>query len=55
VRYEIAYGEPFRFYEEFPPEALEDPHSVRYMTERVRRRIQEMVDQRVLDRRAKRR
>jgi 1-acyl-sn-glycerol-3-phosphate acyltransferase len=55
VRYEIAYGEPFRFYEEFPPEALEDPHSVRYMAERVRRRIQEMVDQRVLDRRAKRR
>jgi 1-acyl-sn-glycerol-3-phosphate acyltransferase len=55
VRYEIVYGEPFRFYEEFPPEALEDPHSVRYMAERVRRRIQEMVDQRVLDRRAKRR
>jgi 1-acyl-sn-glycerol-3-phosphate acyltransferase len=55
VRYEIAYGEPFRFYEEYPPEALEDPHAVRYMTEQVRRRIQEMVDQRVLDRRAKRR
>jgi 1-acyl-sn-glycerol-3-phosphate acyltransferase len=55
VRYEIAYGEPFRFYDEYPPEALEDPHAVRYMTEQVRRRIQEMVDQRVLDRRAKRR
>ena len=55
VRYEIAYGEPFRFYDEYPPEALDDPHAVRYMTEQVRRRIQEMVDQRVLDRRAKRR
>jgi 1-acyl-sn-glycerol-3-phosphate acyltransferase len=55
VRYEIAYGEPFRFYDEFPPEAIEDPHAVRYMAEQVRRRIQEMVDQRVLDRRAKRR
>ena len=54
VRYEIAYGEPFRFYDEFPPEALEDPHAVRYMAERVRRRIQEMVDQRVLARRSKR-
>jgi 1-acyl-sn-glycerol-3-phosphate acyltransferase len=55
VHYEIAYGEPFRFYDEFPPEAVEDPHAVRYMTEQVRRRIQEMVDERVLARRAKRR
>lgn len=55
VRYEIAYGEPFRFYDEYPPESLEDPHAVRYMAEQVRRRIQEMVDQRVLDRRAQRR
>ncbi len=55
VRYQIAYGEPFRFYDEYPPEAIEDPHAVRYMAEQVRRRIQEMVDQRVLDRRAKRR
>jgi len=54
VRYEIAYGEPFRFYDEFPPEALEDPHAVRYMAEQVKRRIQEMVDQRVMARRAKR-
>lgn len=55
VHYEIAYGEPFRFYDEFAPEAVEDPHAVRYMTEQVRRRIQEMVDERVLARRAKRR
>lgn len=55
VHYEIAYGEPFRFFDEFPPEAVEDPHAVRYMAEQVRRRIQEMVDERVLARRAKRR
>jgi 1-acyl-sn-glycerol-3-phosphate acyltransferase len=51
VKYEIRYGEPFRFYEEYPPESAEDPHSVRYLAEQVRRRIQEMVDQRVLARR----
>jgi 1-acyl-sn-glycerol-3-phosphate acyltransferase len=53
VKYEIRYGEPFRFYEEYPPESAEDPHAVRYMAEQVRRRIQEMVDQRVLARRNK--
>jgi 1-acyl-sn-glycerol-3-phosphate acyltransferase len=52
VKYEIRYGEPFRFYEEYPSESAEDPHAVRYMAEQVRRRIQEMVDQRVLARRA---
>jgi 1-acyl-sn-glycerol-3-phosphate acyltransferase len=55
VHYEIAYGEPFRFYEEFPSGASDDPHAVRYMAEQVRRRIQEMVDQRVLARRARKR
>ncbi len=51
VKYEIAYGEPFRFYEEYPASALDDPHAVRYMAEQVRRRIQEMVDRRVMARR----
>ena len=54
VRYEIAYGEPFRFHEEFPADTADDPHAVRYMAEQVRRRIQEMVDQRVIARRTKR-
>jgi len=54
VRYQIHYGEPFHFHEEFPPETADDPHAVRYLAEKVRRRIQEMVDQRVLARRAKR-
>ncbi len=54
VKYEIEYGSPFRFYEEFPPEVADDPHAVRYMAEQVRRRVQEMIDRRVLARRGKR-
>jgi 1-acyl-sn-glycerol-3-phosphate acyltransferase len=53
VRYEIRYGEPFRFYEEYPAEAIEDPHAVRYMAEQVRRRIQEMLDRGALARRSR--
>ncbi len=54
VKYEIRYGEPFRFYEEYPEEAAQDPHAVRYMAERVRRRIQELVDRGALARRSRR-
>ena len=54
VKYEIVYGEPFHFYEEFPPEVADDPHAVRYMAEQVKRRIQEMVDRGVLARRTPR-
>ena len=50
-KYEISYGEPFRFYEDFGASAVEDPHAVRYMAEQVRRRIQEMIDRRVVARR----
>ena len=51
VKYEIRYAEPFRFYEGYQAEAAEDPLAIRYMAEQVRRRIQEIVDQRVLIRR----
>jgi 1-acyl-sn-glycerol-3-phosphate acyltransferase len=51
VQYEIRYGEPVRFYEEYPAKALGDPHAIRYMAEQVRRRIQEMLDRGVLARR----
>ena len=53
VKYEIVYGEPFRFYEEYPEKVARDPHAVRYMAEQVRRRLQEIVDRRVLERRRK--
>lgn len=55
VRYQIRYGEPFRFYEEYPRDATQDPTAVRYMAEQVRRRVQEMVDRDVLERRQPRR
>ena len=44
VKYEITYGEPFRFHEEFPPSTLDDPHALRYMAEQVKQRIQDLVD-----------
>lgn len=53
VKYEITYGQPMRFYEEFPDGIVDDPHAVRYMAEQVRRRIQEMVDRGALTRRAR--
>jgi 1-acyl-sn-glycerol-3-phosphate acyltransferase len=51
VKYQIRYGEPFRFYEEFPDGPTQDPAAVRYMADQVRRRVQEMVDRDVLARR----
>ncbi len=54
VKYEITYGQPMRFYEEFPDRIVDDPHAIRYMAEQVRRRIQEMVDRGALKRRARR-
>ena len=53
VKYQLSYGQPFRFYEEFPESVLDDPHAVRYMAERVRRRVQEMVDRNALSRRSR--
>ena len=53
VKYEIEYGEPFHFYEDYPTEAINDPHAVRYMAQQVRRRVEEMVDRAVLARRAR--
>jgi 1-acyl-sn-glycerol-3-phosphate acyltransferase len=52
VKYEIHYGEPLHFYEDYPSGATTDPHAIRYMAEQVRRRVQEMVDRRVLARRS---
>ena len=53
VKYEIRYGEPFRFYEDFRADDASDPHAIQYMAEQVRRRLQEMTDARVLERRGR--
>ena len=54
VKYEIHYGEPFRFHEEIRDGSSVDPEAIHYMAEQVRHRVQEMVDRRVLERRQRR-
>jgi 1-acyl-sn-glycerol-3-phosphate acyltransferase len=43
-KYCIYYDEPFRFFEEYPPEAADDAHTVRILADKVQVRIQEMID-----------
>jgi 1-acyl-sn-glycerol-3-phosphate acyltransferase len=45
VQYHIRYGAPFRFYEEYPPEATEDPDLMQSLAEKVRLTVQEMLDE----------
>lgn len=45
VSYRIIYGEPMLFHEEFGPGAAEDPELCRRLAGRVRRTIQELIDQ----------
>ena len=52
VKYAIRYGEPFRFYEEYPPDTVNDPEKVRSLADRVRLTIQEMIDQGLQERKA---
>ena len=44
VKYTIRYGEPFRFYESYPPEATDDPELMQGLAEKVQLRVQEMID-----------
>lgn len=44
VRYHITYGEPFRFYEEYPPEAADEPETVRMLATKVRLAVQDLID-----------
>jgi 1-acyl-sn-glycerol-3-phosphate acyltransferase len=44
VKYRIMYGEPFHFYRDYPREAARDPRLVDELAERVRSKVQEMVD-----------
>jgi 1-acyl-sn-glycerol-3-phosphate acyltransferase len=44
VKYHMAYGEPFRFHEEYPPEAAEDADVVRMLADKVQISVQEMID-----------
>jgi len=44
VQYHITYGEPFCFYEEYPPEAARDAQTLRMLADKVQVRIQEMIE-----------
>jgi len=44
VSYRIVYGEPLRFHERFGPEGADDARLVRYLTNQVRRTVQQLVD-----------
>ncbi|MFQ5417712.1 MAG: lysophospholipid acyltransferase family protein [Myxococcota bacterium] len=46
VSYRIVYGEPLRFHERFGPEGADHPQLVRYLANRVRRTVQQMIDRR---------
>jgi 1-acyl-sn-glycerol-3-phosphate acyltransferase len=44
VQYHIQYGEPLYFFEEYPPEAAQDPETVRMLADKVQLIVQEMVN-----------
>ncbi|NOZ85799.1 MAG: acyltransferase family protein [Deltaproteobacteria bacterium] len=50
VKYFIEYGDPIRFYEEYGPEAIEDPGLMRSLADRVRLAVQDRVDRLVEER-----
>jgi len=45
TKYYIVYGEPIRFYEEYPPEAVDEPETTRNLADRVQLKVQEMVNE----------
>ncbi len=44
VKYQIAYGEPIFLHREYPREAARDPDAVKAIAEKIRSRVQGMVD-----------
>ncbi|RMF18525.1 MAG: acyltransferase family protein [Candidatus Dadabacteria bacterium] len=44
TKYDIYYGEPIRFYEEFAEDTVQNPEMVETLTLEVKERIQKMID-----------
>ncbi|MCB9477800.1 MAG: acyltransferase family protein [Deltaproteobacteria bacterium] len=44
VKYHLYYGEPMHLYEDYGPEAINDPNTIRMLADRVQMRVQEMVN-----------
>jgi len=45
TKYYICYGEPFKLYEEYPPEAVNEPETMRTLADKVQLKVQEMLDE----------
>lgn len=43
TKYYICYGEPFKFYEEYPPDAVKEPETMRTLADKVQLKVQEMI------------
>ena len=52
VRYHIRYGKPIKFYEEYRPETLKDPETVRMLADKVHEIVQGMVNQGLKERKS---
>ena len=44
VKYHIYYGKPLHFYEDYPPETVSDPETVRMLADKVQLIVQDMVN-----------
>lgn len=45
TKYYIQYGEPFKFYEEYSPDAVKEPETMRTLADKVQLKVQEMVNE----------
>lgn len=45
VKYHIYYGKPFHFYKKYPPTTVKDPKVIRMLSEKVQKKVQEMVNE----------
>jgi 1-acyl-sn-glycerol-3-phosphate acyltransferase len=45
VKYHIYYGEPIRFYEDYPPETVDDIETTRMLASKVQLIVQDMVNE----------
>ncbi len=45
TKYYIYYGEPFRFYEEYPAETVHNPETIRMLVAKVQARVEEMINE----------
>jgi len=43
VRYHIRYGEPIHFYNDYGPQTLENPETVRMLADKVQLKVEEMI------------